>query len=118
MAGRDRDAARDERIEKEVFVDAYTCEEQAMGWAVYLEESLDPPFEARCVEEREVSPLEVRETVHVVGVTATASSLRRQFVAVEWRGRELGVPLGQLEPVEADAATRRAIADWHYWLER
>lgn len=118
MAGRSRDADRDDRIERAVLVDAYTPEEQAMGWAVYLEESFDLPFEARCVEEREVSPLIVGETVHVVGVSSKAPSFHRQFVTVEWRDRELGVPLRQLAPVEAGEATERAIADWRYWLDR
>ncbi len=118
MTGGGRDADRDDRIERAVLVDAYTREEQAMGWAIYLEESFDLPFEARCVEEREVSPLARGETVRVVGMSSTAPSLSRQFVTIEWRDRELGVPLRQLEPVAADTATRRAIADWRYWLDR
>jgi len=28
----------------------------------------------------------------------------------------LGVPLSQLEPTAADAATSVAVADWHYWV--
>ncbi|MEJ7667540.1 MAG: calcium-binding protein [Casimicrobiaceae bacterium] len=30
-------------------------------------------------------------------------------------GRKLGVPLAQIEPIGADAATREAMADWRYW---
>lgn len=114
----DQDEGRDERIEKEIIVDAYTRGEQALGWNIYPEESMDFSFEAQCVEEREVSPLDEDEIVRVVGMPSVAPSLKQQFVSVEWRGRELGVPLEQLEPIDASDNTEQAIADWHYWLER
>jgi hypothetical protein len=56
--------------------------------------------------------------VRVVGVPGTEPSLRQQFVTVEWKGSELGVPLRQLKSVEATEDTEQAIADWHYWLDR
>ena len=114
----ERDEEREERIKMEIIVDAYTQDEQAMGWKIYLEETIDVPFEARCIEEREVSPLDEDETVRVVGMPSTEPSLRQQFVTVEWTNSELGVPLRQLEPVEASNDTEQAIADWHYWLNR
>lgn len=83
----DQDEERDKRIEKEIIVDAYTREEQAIGWKIYLEETMDFPFEARCIEEREVSPLDEDETVRVVGMPSIEPSLKQQFVSVEWRGR-------------------------------
>lgn len=116
MIGRDEE--RDERIEMEIIVDAYTQDEQAMGWRIYLEETMDFPFEAQCIDEREVSPLRDGETVTVVGMPSIEPSLYHQFVTIQWDDRELGVPLEQLEPVDASDATERAIADWHYWLER
>ena len=79
---------------------------------------MDLPFEARCIEEREVSLLDEGETVRVVGMPSTEPSLKQQFVTVEWNNSELGVPLSQLEPVEASDDTVQAIEDWHYWLER
>ena len=51
-----RDEAREDRIDMEIVVDAYNSEERAMGWYYYLEDQLNFPFLARCVEEREVSP--------------------------------------------------------------
>ncbi len=89
-----------------------------MGWKIYLEETMDFLFEARCIEERDASPLSEGEPVQVVGVPRTEPSLRQQFVTVEWKGSELGVPLWQLEPVEASDDTERAISEWHYWLNR
>lgn len=114
----ERDEERDERIEMEVIVDAYTKDEQAMGWHIYLEETMDVPFEARCIEEKEVSPLEEGEMVRVVGKSSAERSLRQQSVMVEWMGRELGVPLSQLEPVAGSDDTAQAIEDWHYWVDR
>jgi len=102
----------------EIIVDAYTQDEQAMGWHIYLDEMIDYPFEAQCIEEREVSPLDEGETVRVVGKPNTDPSLRQQFVTIEWKGSELGVPLGQLDPVEASNDTEQAVSDWHYWLNR
>ena len=102
----------------EIIVDAYNRVEQAMGWKIYLEETMDFPFEAKCIEEREVSPLAEDETVRVVGKPNTEPSLRQQFVTVEWKESKLGVPLEQLEPIDSSDDTDQAIADWHYWLER
>jgi len=72
----ERDEERDERIEMEIIVDAYTQNEQAMGWHIYLEETLDFPFEARCIDEQEVSPPGEGETVRVVGKPSSEPSLR------------------------------------------
>ena len=114
----ERDEERDKRIEMEIIVDAYTADEQAMGWHIYLEETMDFPFEARCIEEQEVSPLDEGETIRVVGKPSSEPSLRQQFVTIEWMDREFGVPLSQLEPVEASDDTEQAVSDWRYWLDR
>mgnify|MGYP002762755400 CR=1 FL=1 len=118
MTRAERNEEREERIKMEITVDAYTQDERAVGWKIYLEETMTFPFEAQCIKKREVSPLSSGETVRVVGVPNADPSLRQQFVTVEWKGSELGVPLGQLEPVEASEDTNQAVADWHYWLNR
>ncbi|ELY86495.1 calcium-binding protein [Natrialba taiwanensis] len=89
-----------------------------MGWYAYLDDTLEFPFEACCITEREESPLEVGETVRIVGMSPTEPTLNQMFVTVEWTDRELGVPLKQLKPDDASCDTDQAIADWHYWLER
>lgn len=114
----DRDEERDERIKMQIIVDAYTEAEQAMGWHIYLEETIDFPFDARCIDKQEVSPLKEGETVRVVGKPSSDPSLCQQFVTIDWNNRELGVPLSQLEPVEASNDTEQAVSDWHYWLNR
>jgi hypothetical protein len=111
MARTERDDEREERIKMEIIVDAYTQDEQAMGWHIYLEETIDFPFEARCIEEQEVSPLEKGEVVRVVAKPSSEPSLRQQFVTIEWMDREFGVPLSQLEPVDASDDTQQAVSD-------
>lgn len=113
-----RDEERDERIEMEILVDTYGPHEQAYGWHAYLDDTMDFPFEAECTAEREESPLEESESVRVVGMSPTEPTLSQMHVLVEWMDRELGVPLAQLDPVDASDDTEQVIADWHYWLER
>jgi hypothetical protein len=118
MTGVEPDEDREERIRTEIIVDAYSTEEQAIGWHTYLEETMEFPFEARCIDERQISPLEEGETARVVGKPPSEPSLDQQLVTIEWMDRELGVPLDQMEPIQASGETERAIADWHYWLDR
>jgi hypothetical protein len=112
-----KDESREERITMEVVVDAYDEIERAMGWYYYLESRLNVPFRARCVEQREVSPLSAGEEVEVVGMPPERECEREMFVSIRWGKRTLAVPLAQLEVVEADDETREAVADWHYWVE-
>lgn len=118
MTRAEKDEEQEERIEMRIIVDTYSSEEQAMGWYAYLGDTMDFPFEARCVTEQEESPLEEGETVRVVGMSPIEPTLSQMFVSIEWMGRKLGVPLEQLEPVDASRDTEQAIADWQYWLNR
>jgi len=119
MTRAEKDEEREERIEMRIIVDTYSPEEQAWGWCEYLDDTMDFPFEARCVTEQEESPpLEEGETVRVVGMSPTDPTLSQMFVTIEWMDRTLGVPLEQLEPIEASSKTDQAIADWQYWLDR
>ena len=107
------DDERDERIRTEVIVDAYTPDEQALGWCYYLERKLTFPFQARCIERRTISPLQEDEVVRLVGMIDEV--IQEMFVEIEWMDRRFGVPLAQLEPIDPDANTKEAINDWHYW---
>jgi len=114
----ERDDDREKRIEMEIIVDAYDEYEQAYGWYAYLDDTMDFPFGARCTTERDESPLKEGESVVVVGMSSTEPTLSQQYVTVEWMDREFGVPLEQLESIDASEATGQAIADWHYWVDR
>ena len=118
MSNVDRDEVREERIAFEAIVDAYGPEEQAMGWYYYLDDKISPPFSAKCIKTRTISPLEIDEIVEVLGMAPESECEREMFVMVKWQGRELGVPLAQVAVVEADEATQEAVEDWHYWVNR
>ncbi|MEI6309916.1 MAG: calcium-binding protein [bacterium] len=114
----DRDEEREDRIESEAIVDAYGPEEQALGWHCYLDDKITFPFTAHCVEERRVSPLKKGEQATISGMAPEDDCMHEMFVLIKWKGRSLGVPLAQLEPIKVDASTLEAIADWHYWVKR
>jgi hypothetical protein len=118
MAHVERDEAREHRITYEIIVDAYSEEEQALGWYYYLEERLAFPFEVRCISERRISPLKLEEVVEVTGMASEDDCMHEMFVQVRWQGRTFGVPLSQLAGVSVDAQTQEAIEDWHYWVAR
>ncbi len=111
-----RDEEREQRISMEIVVDAYSPEEQAMGWYYSLEDLLRFPFVARCVAERSISPLRVGDEVEVVGMAPEEECEHEMFVSTRWEGRTLAVPLAQLEGVEVDEQTCQAIEDWQYWV--
>ena len=111
-----RDEAREDRIDMEIVVDAYNSEERAMGWYYYLDGQLNFPFLARCVEEREVSPVPEGAEVEVVGMPSERECEREVFVSIPWERRTLAVPLAQLEVIHGDDQTREAVDDWHYWV--
>ena len=116
-----RNTARERRILDEILVDAYAPEEQAMGWYYYLERELRFPFSARCRAARAISPLRPGEKVTATGMGPEDECEHEIFVQIHWEGRELAVPLAQLEVRgmrTVDAATRQAVADWHYWLDQ
>jgi hypothetical protein len=116
-----RDPARERRIRDEIIVDAYSPEEQAMGWYYYLDDKLHFPFPARCRAARAISPLRPGERVTVTGMAPEEECEHEMFATISWQDRSLAVPLAQLEVRglrAVDAETREAVADWHYWLDQ
>jgi len=117
MATPKRDPKREARITDEVIVDAYGPEEQAMGWYCYLEDKLHFPFRARCISQREVSPLRIGDETEIVGMASEDECGHEMFVKMRYERRTLAIPLAQMLPsVEADEETKEAIGDWHYWV--
>ena len=113
-----RNEAREHRIDMEIVVDAYNEVERALGWYYYLEKTLEFPFIARCVAKRAVSPLRVKDEVEVVGMPTEDECMCEMFVTIRWEKDGLAVPLSQLKVGHADARTRQAVEDWHYWVEQ
>ncbi|OUC14799.1 MAG: calcium-binding protein [Alkalinema sp. CACIAM 70d] len=118
MAKAKQDEEREERITMEIVVDAYGPEEQAMGWYYYLQDTMQFPFSAVCINKRRISPLKVGTPVEVVRMAPEDECEQEMFVEIDWEGDALAVPLIQLEAPEADGATQQAIADWHYWVNQ
>jgi hypothetical protein len=111
-----RDEEREQRITMEIVVDAYTPEEQAMGWYYSVEDRLHFPFVARCIAERSISPLRVGDKVDVVAMAPEGECQHEMFVLIPWERRTLAVPLAQLEGIAVVEQTRQVIQDWHYWV--
>jgi hypothetical protein len=113
-----RDETREKRIEMEIVVDAYNEEERAMGWYCYLEGKLHFPFLTCCIHRRATSPLRVGVEVQVVGMAPEDECEKEMFVETlcepDWT---LAVALSQLEVTQGDEETKRAVEDWHYWVE-
>jgi hypothetical protein len=112
------DKIREDRIHNEIVVDAYDESERAMGWFYYLEDTMEFPFKANCIEKKATSPLKKGEEVEVLELASGDDCEHEIFVTVSWEKRKLAVPLAQLEPVKSDAKTREAVEDWHYWVQR
>ncbi|PSB01633.1 calcium-binding protein [Merismopedia glauca] len=106
------DAEREERIDLEIIVDAYTAEEQAMGWYYYLEKNLNFPFPAYWNG----------SAVEVVEMSSEEDCERDMFVEVLYKEGAaediFSVRLSDIEVGDVDDKTAEAIADWNYWLDR
>jgi len=112
------DSDREERIEMEIIVDAYTSEEQAMGWYCYLQDNLDFPFRATCISNKATSPLKVGDIVEVIGMADSDECDHEMFVEIDYHGDHLAIPLIQLESIDSDDYTLQTIYDWHYWVNQ
>ena len=65
-----------------------------------------------------ISPLRVDDEVEVVGMGPEEECAHEMFVLTPWEPRPLAVPLMQLKVIQAEDATREAVEDWQYWVER
>lgn len=116
---RQKDPKREKRLIWDILVDCYGSDEKAMGWYYYLEEHLHVPFAAKCIAKRPISPLKVGDKVDVIGMPPESECEHEMFVTIRWEDEGLAVPLAQLKPGrDADASTRQAVGDWHYWVDR
>lgn len=111
--------AREERIHNKIIVEAYESSDVILCWLTYLEEKLEFPFEAECIETRKISPLRKGEKVTALELLSEGENLGGDFfVCIEWMGRKMGVPLAQLKPLKVDKEMKQAVEDWQYWKAR
>lgn len=126
MAQVQQDEAREERITMEIVVDAYTAEEQALGWYYYLEKTLQFPFIATYMMMRHGAAEKEAKSVKVISMADEEECENEIFVEVEWDGDVLPILLEELtfksrdgeQTEEMAAKTQEAIEDWHYWVNR
>jgi hypothetical protein len=109
----EKDAAREERIDMEIVVDAYDEVERAMGWYCHLENEMKFPFAATLRGEGKG-----HRSVVVKGLSDSDDCLCGMRVEVEAGGYSFDAALEDVVPGEVDAGTRRAIEDWQYWVGR
>jgi Calcium binding len=108
---------REDRIHNQAIVDARP-EEQAISWYYHLESNIHFPFQAKCVATNAVSPLRKGETAEVLRMATEDACEHDMLVQIRWQGRNMAVPLSQLEAIDADESTDEVIGDWHYWVAR
>jgi len=119
MASKRKEPDREARIINEIVVDAYDSSERAMGWYYHLEEKVQFPFTAACINARPISPLRVGDEVEVTGMAPEAECAHEMFVMIRWERPGLAVPLSQLRgSATTDEETLQAIEDWRYWVKQ
>jgi hypothetical protein len=118
MKQRQKDPEREDRIHNEAIVDAYGPEEQAMSWYYYLENKIRFPFHAKCIACKATSPLRKGEMVEVRHLAPEDACTNDMLVLIRWQGRNVAVPLSQLNALDPDEPTNEAIGDWHYWVSQ
>ena len=118
MKKRPKDPDREDRIHNEAIVDAYGPEEQAMSWYYYLENKIHFPFHAKCIAPKATSPLRKGEMVEVRRLAPEDTCTSDMLVLIRWQGRNMAVPLSQLNALDPDESTNEAIGDWHYWVSQ
>ncbi|MCX6081450.1 MAG: calcium-binding protein [Chloroflexi bacterium] len=112
-----KDEAREERIEKQIVVDAYGEKERAIGWHCYLQDSITFPFKAECIATRKTSLLRQGDKVNLFEMSPEDACTKEFFVQIKWKGREMSVPLAQLKPMAVDHQTLEAVENWQYWVD-
>ncbi|MEM6262930.1 MAG: calcium-binding protein [Bacteroidota bacterium] len=101
-------------ITDEIEVDCYDEYEANMGWAIYLEEHINYPFEAEYLE-RKKSGEEAWKQVMVVNNKTDDSSFDggAYYVKVELNDLLIPVRLEELRNVQADDETLDTIQIWN-----
>lgn len=119
MAGQtaQRDEAREQRIARLLSGAGDDEYERISAWYGYLEEHLRFPFDATCTGPG--SSLRLKEQVEVIDLADVDDWEDGARVTLGADKHGLDVPLAQVTPgAGADEATRQAVADWHYWVQR
>ncbi|MEO1806927.1 MAG: calcium-binding protein [Bacteroidota bacterium] len=99
----------------EVMVDCYTEEEANMGWAIYMEENVNFPFEAEYFVKMKSGKNEWRK-VSVVNSQTDPSSFDggEWYVEIELDEFIVSAKLSELRYIKAEEETMRALQVWNH----
>jgi hypothetical protein len=100
-------------IDYKVAVDCYDEHEVRMGWAIYMTENLNYPFEASYLAKTVSGKTELQKTT-VVGAYTKESDfdMHNFFVEIEFNDFLISVDLDDLKDIEADEQTLETIEVW------
>ncbi len=105
-------------IDYEIIVDCYDDYEVAMGWHIYLEETLNFPFEAE-VKLKKKGGTSTLTKVEVLGVASEEGGSENPEIDVEVSAKDsdfvMEVPISRLQNIKADEETLTAFKIWTFW---
>jgi len=101
-------------IDYEIVVDCYTEEEANMGWAIYMEDHINYPFEAE-YEVRKKSGEREWKKVQVINNETDESSFDggKYYVEIELDEIVILASLDELKNIVADEETMRTLQIWN-----
>lgn len=102
-------------INYEIVVDCYTEEEANMGWAIYMEENLNYPFEAEYLVKKK-SGERLWKKVEVVNNETDESSFDggQYYLEIELDDILISANLHELRNIKADSETMKALKVWSF----
>ncbi|WP_375562531.1 calcium-binding protein [Bernardetia sp. OM2101] len=106
-----------EIIENEIIVDAYTDEEAETGWATYMEDNINFPFEAEYLVRRASKPNEWKKVKIIENYTNSSNYEGGEFylsALLEDVDMVIPVEISELRNVEADEDTLDTFQIWEY----
>jgi len=104
-----------EIIDYEVIVDCYDEYEMNTGWAIYMDENINYPFEA-LYEVKYSSGKKELEKVKVVGNYTNDSNFNggEYWLEIELDGKIVTANLDDLQSIKADTDTLRTLQVWQH----
>jgi len=102
-------------IEDEIIVDCYDEEETNMGWAIYMEDNINYPFEAEYLVKRRSGEKQWKK-VEVINNETDESSFHggKYYVEIEYTDIVIPVRVEELKNIKADEETMIALQVWKY----
>ena len=102
-------------IVDEVIVDCYDEQEVKMGWAIFMTDNINYPFEAE-YDLKKASGGTQKEKVQVIGNESSESnfSMDAFYVQIEVNGMVMPADIEKLKIIDADETTRTTLQVWKH----